>query len=164
VRPVSAWALAAACCLFILPTIGPASAAAQRRGGGHAVHAHRVVPPHPVAHRGALHRGVHRDARFHRFDRHHGFAGGWPGYVDWGYAPFASGFVGAAEPPTIDASHSAAQVPVVVGIREAPAAEPAIIVVGRNGARVRSSKTEATQAAQYAASGPRIIQIAPTRR
>ena len=163
-RPVSAWALAAACCLFILPTIGPASAAAQRRGGGHAVHAHRVVPPHPVAHPGALHRGVHRHARFHRLDRHHGFAGGWPGYVDWGYAPFASGFVGTAEPPTIDAAHSAAQVPVVVGIREAPAAEPAIIVVGRNGARVRSSKTKATRTVRYAASGPLIIQIAPTRR
>jgi hypothetical protein len=113
-----------------------------------------------LAHRGALHRGV----RFHRLNRHHGFAGGWPGIVDWDYAPFASGFVGTPEPPTIDASYSAAQVPVVVGIREAPAAEPAIIVVGRNGARVRSSKTEATQAAQYAASGPRIIQIAPTRR
>jgi hypothetical protein len=164
VRPASAWALAAACCLFILPTIDPASAAAQRRGGGHAVHAYRVVPPHLVAHRGAAHRGVHRHARFHRFDRHHGFAGGWPGYVDWGYAPFASGFVGTAEPPTIDASHAAAQVPVVVGIREAPAAEPVIIVVGRNGARVRSSKTRATRTVRYAASGPLIIQIAPTRR
>ena len=163
-RPVSAWALAAACCLFILPTIDPASAAAQRRGRGHAVHAPRVVPPHAVAHRGALHRGVHRHARFHRFNRRHGFAGGWPGYVDWGYAPFASGFVDTAEPPTIDASHSAAQVPVVVGIREAPAAEPAIIVVGRNGARVRSSKKKATRTARYAASGPLIIQIAPTRR
>lgn len=162
-RPVSAWAVAAACCLFILPTIDPASAAAQRRGGGHAVHAHRVVP-HPVAHRGALHRGAHRHARIHRFDRHHGFAGGRPGYVDWGYAPFASGFVGTAEPPTFDASHAAAQVPVVVGIREAPAAEPVIIVVGRIGARVRSSKTRATRTVRYAASGPLIIQIAPTRR
>ena len=122
------------------------------------------MPLHPVAHRGALHRGVRRDARFHRFDRHHGFAGGWPGYVDWGYAPFASGFIGTAEPPTIDASHAAAQVPVVVGIREAPAAAPAIIVVGRKGARVRSSKTKATPAAHYAASGPLIIQIAPGRR
>jgi hypothetical protein len=163
VRPVSAWALGATCCLLMLPTIDTASAAAQRWGGGHAVHAHRVVP-HPVAHRGALHRGVHRHARFHRFHRHHGFAGGWPGYVDWGYAPFASGFVGTAEPPAIDASHSSAQVPVVVGIREAPAAEPMIIVVGRNGARVRSSKTSATRTARYAASGPLIIQIAPGRR
>ena len=162
-RPVSAWALAAACCLFIVPTIDPASAA-QRRGRGHAVHAYRVVPSHPMAHRGALNRGEHRHARFHRFNRHHGFAGGWPGYVDWGYAPFASGFIGTAEPPTIDASHAAAQVPVVVGIREAPAAEPMIIVVDRNGARVRSSKTKATRTVRYAASGPRIIQIVPTRR
>jgi len=104
---------------------------------------------------------VHRHARFHRFHRHHGFAGGWPGYVD---APFASGFVGTAEPPTIDASHAAAQVPVVLGIREAPAAAPAIIIVGRKGARVRSSKTRATRTARYAASGPLIIQIAPGRR
>ena len=161
-RPVSACALAAACCLFILPTIDPASAAPW--GRGHAVHSHRFVPPHALAHRGALHRGVHRHARFHRLNRHHGFAGGWPGFVDWGYAPFASGFVGTPEPPTIDASYSAAQVPVVVGIREAPAAEPAIIVVGRNGARVRGSKTRAIRTVRYAASGPLIIQIAPTRR
>jgi hypothetical protein len=113
-----------------------------------------------VAHPGALHRGLHRHARFHRFNRHHG----WPGYVDWGYAPFASGFVGTAEPPTIDASHAAAQVPVVVGIREAPAAAPAIIIVGRKGARVRSSKTNASRTVRYAASGPLIIQIAPGRR
>ena len=161
-RPVSACAVAAACCLFILPTVDPASAAPW--GRGHAVHSHGFVPLHPVAHRGALHRGVHRDARFHRFDRHHGFAGGWPGYVDWGYAPFASGFVGTAEPPTIDASHAAAQVPVVLGIREAPAAAPAIIIVGRRGARVRSSKTSSSRTVRYAASGPLIIQIAPTRR
>jgi hypothetical protein len=161
VRPVSVCALAAACCLFILPTIDPASAAPW--GRGHAVHSHRFVPPHAAAHRGALHRGVHRHARFHRLNRHHGFAGGWPGFVDAGYAPFASGFVYGAEPFATDALASVPQVPVVVGIREAPAAQPAIIVIGRNRARVRSSRGEAART-RYAASSPLIIQIAPTRR
>ena len=160
-RPVSACALAAACCLSILPTLDPASAGPQMRGSGHGVHAHRFGPAHHAARR-SVHRGFHRHARFHRFPRRHGFAGAWPGYGDWGYAPFAAGFIEAAEAPAVDAFPSVPQVPVVVGIREAPAAQPAIIAVGRNGARVRSSK--AKRGAQYAASGPLIIQVAPSRR
>ena len=161
-RPASACALAAACCLSIFPTIDPACAAP--RGSGHAVHGHRFVPLHPVARHGALHRRVHGHARFHRLNRHHGFAGRWPGFVDGGYAPFASGFVDGAEPFPRDALASGPQVPVVLGIREAPAAQPAIIIIGRDGAGVRSSKRKVTRAAHYAASGPLIIQIAPTRR
>ena len=162
-RPVSACAIAVACCLIILPTIDPVAAAPQVRGRGHVFHGHGFVPAHLTARR-AVHRGFHRHARFHRFHRHHGFAGGWPGYVDWGYAPFASGFVEGAEAPAADVFPSVAQVPVVVGIREGPVAQPAIIVVGRNRVRVRGSKAQGARSAQYAASGPLIIKVPLSRR
>jgi hypothetical protein len=61
---------------------------------------------------------------------------------------------------------SVLELPVLVGIREAPAVQPAIIAVGphRASARARSSNAGGARSAQYVASGPLVIQLAPGRR
>jgi hypothetical protein len=66
---------------------------------------------------------------------------------------------------------SLVDLPVLVGIREAPAAEPAVLVVGHNRARPRSSaKPRGGPMADYrgglldGAPGPLIIELAPVRR
>jgi hypothetical protein len=108
------------------------------------------------------HRGQPRHARFNRFNRHHGFAGGWPGYFDDFAAPYAPAFLGRPGPAEVAAVPSVLDLPVLVGIREAPAAQPAIIAVGPH--RARSSKARGTRSAQHAAPGPLVIELAPGRR
>jgi hypothetical protein len=161
VRPVSACALAAAFCLLALP-IEPASAAPHAPGRGHVVHRHIFVAPH-VARTRAGHHGLHRHARSNRFNRHHGFAGGWPGYFDGFAAPYAPALLGDSGPAEVAAVPSVLELPVLVGIREAAAAQPAIIAVGPHRARSANARG-AMRSAQYAAPGPLVIELAPGRR
>jgi hypothetical protein len=162
VRPVSACALAAAFCFLALP-IEPASAAPHARGRSHVVHGHAFVAPH-LAHSGAEHHGLRRHARFHRFNHHHGFSGGWPGAFDGFAVPYAPALLGDSGPAEVAAVPSVLDLPVLVGIREAPAAQPAIIAVGPHRARGRSSNAQGMRSAQYAAPGPLIIELGPARR
>jgi hypothetical protein len=161
VRPISACALAAALCLLAFP-IEPASAAPHARGRSHVVHGHAFAPHVPRIRVG--HHGLRRHARFNRFNRHHGFAGGWPGYFDGSAAPYAPALLGDPGPAEVAAVPSVLELPLLVGIREAPAAQPAIIAVGPRRARARSSKAGGARSAEYVASGPLVIQLAPGRR
>jgi hypothetical protein len=118
--------------------------------------------------RGAFHRIARRHGRFH------GLAGsGWPGYLDWGGASLTPTLLDGPDRARVDiaAMPSLVDLPVLVGIREAPAAEPAVLVVGHNRARPRSSaKPRGGPMADYrgglpdGAPGPLIIELAPVRR
>jgi hypothetical protein len=138
----------------------PAAAAPHPRGRSQVVHAHAFVAPHLARSRA----GHHRLYRHARFKRHHGFAGGWPGYFDDFAAPYAPAFLGRLGPAEVAAVPSLLELPVLVGVRQAPAAQPAIIAVGPHRARVRSSKARGTRSAQHAAPGPLVIELAPGRR
>jgi len=160
VRPVSVCALGAVSCLLVLPTMEAASAAPGFGSRGSGAHSRPFVVHRPAARNRSGHHGLRRHVRFHHFHRfrgHHGFAGGWPGYVDGVYAPFAPAVFD--EPVRErEALPSGPHVPLVVGIREAPAARPAIYIIGHKERRLRGSRGGAEPE-----SGPQVIHVTPGR-
>jgi hypothetical protein len=154
VRPVSACALVAACFLLAFPNVDTASAAPHGSGRGFAARASGFAAGRPLR-PGAGHGGLHRHRHSHRFA-----ADGWGGYVDGFGAPIEPAFLG----PQLAALSPPFGVPVVMGIREARPSEPAIIVIGHHGKRVRRiSGRHRPALAEYRAAGPLIIDVGSRR-
>jgi hypothetical protein len=136
-----------------------AAVAAPYRGSRGFIARPPAVAHHQHLRRGVAHRGLHRHGRFDRFA-----ATGWGGYLGGFAEPIVLGERdgGRAEFPPLQ---SPFEVPVVVGIRGAPPGKPAIIVVGRQGKRLRrTSDARALPGAQDHRAGPLIISLATPGR